>query len=125
MKSAVIYTSKLGNAKKVAERIAKALDADLIKIGKEKIDISGYDRIIVGSGVYAGSISKAMDRFITENDLKNASLFVTCAYNDDKGADQLEKIANRYGIADAIFFNKCDIKSESEDSKLNAYIKSL
>lgn len=125
MKTAVIYTSKIGNTGKAAERIAKAIGADCIKLGKQDVDISQYERVILGSGVYAGSISKAMDRFITSHDVSKASLFVTCAYNDDKGAAQLEKIAGKYGIPDAIFFNKKDIKSEDENSKLNEYIKTL
>ena len=125
MKTAVVYTSKIGNTAKVAQRIASEIGADLFKLGKDEFDIASYDRLILGSGVYAGKISKAMSNFIQGNDLKNASLFVTCAYNDDKGADQLERIAQKYGIADAIFFNKVDFKTDSKDSKLGAYIASL
>ena len=125
MKTAVVYTSKIGNTAKVAKRISEAIDADLFKLGQDDFDTNAYDRFILGSGVYAGKISKAMSRFIESNDLKNVSLFITCAYNDDKGAKQLEKIAQRYDIADAIFFNKCDYKTEGEDTKLSQYIKTL
>ena len=125
MKTAVIYTSKVGNTAKVAKRIADSIDADLFKLGKDEFDVNAYDRVILGSGVYAGKISKAMSDFIQNNELKNASLFITCLYNDDKGARQLEAIAEKYGIADAIYFNKPDFKTDSEDSKLSVYIESL
>ena len=125
MKTAVVYTSKVGNTAKVAKRIAEAIDADLFKLGQDEFDVKAYDRFILGTGVYAGKISKAMNEFITKNDLGNVSLFVTCMYNDEKGAKQLEKIANKYGISDAIFFNKVDFKTDSPDSKLADYIKTL
>lgn len=125
MKTAVVYTSKVGNTKVAAEKIAKAIGADIFKLGTDDVDISQYERVILATGVYAGKISKAMDGFISQNDVKKASLVITCMYKGEKGAKQLESISNRYGIADAIFFNKSDIRNESEDSKLAEYIKSL
>ena len=125
MKTAVVYSSKLGNTKLAAEKIARAIGADIFKLGTDTVDVSQYERVILATGVYAGKISKAMDEYISNNDVKKASLVVTCMYKGEKGAKQLEDISNRYGIADAIFFNKADIKSESDDSKLAEYIKSL
>ena len=107
MTTAVIYSSKIGNTRKVAEYIAQRIGAEAIDV-KNKPDASKYDRIIIGTGVYAGKPSKAITNFVTENKekLSGASLFVTCLYNDDKGAKQLETIANNLGIADAIFFDR-------------------
>ena len=126
MTTAVIYSSKFGSTKKVAEYIAQKINAEAINVKKCK-DISGYDRIIIGSGVYAGSPSKAITRFVEDNrdKLSSASLFLTCAYNDEKGANQLEAIAGKLGIADAIFFDKAKKQIGAEGSKLEEYIKSL
>jgi menaquinone-dependent protoporphyrinogen oxidase len=126
MTTAVIYASKTGNTKKVAEYIARKIGAEAISI-KDCNDLSSYDRIIIGTGVYAGKPSKAMRNFIEANKdkLANASLFVTCLYNDDKGAKQLEAIAESFGIADAIFFDHVKKQIGVEGSKLEEYIATL
>ena len=126
MTTAVIYASKTGTTKKVAEYIAGKINAEAISI-KDKPDLTKYDRIIIGTGVYAGKPSKAMRNFIDENKdkLANASLFVTCLYNDDKGAKQLETIAESFGIADAIFFDGAKKQIGVEGSKLEEYIATL
>lgn len=126
MTTAVIYYSKTGKTKAAAEYIASKLNADLL-VADASVDVSKYDKIIIGTGVYAGKPAKAMAGFINANKgkLGSASLFVTCAYNDEKGAKQLENLANSFGIADAIFFNKVKKQIGVPDSKLEDYIKSL
>lgn len=126
MTSAVIYTSKTGGTKKVANYIASKIGAEAIQL-TDGIDPSKYEKVILGSGVYAGKISKAMMTFIDANRdrLKDASLFVCCMFDGDKGAKQLEKISETTGIADAIFFTKPKAQMEKADSKLNEYIKTL
>ena len=126
MTTAVIYSSKTGNTRKVAEYIAQKIGAEAINV-KGCGDISGYDRIILGCGVYAGKPAKVMTKFVEANKdrLSNASLFVTCLYNDEKGAKQLETIADNFGIADAIFFDKAKKQIGVEGSKLEEYIASL
>lgn len=126
MATVVVYGSKLGSTKAAAEYIAKKLNADVFP-ASEPVDLSKYDKIIIGSGVYAGKPAKAVSNFVASNKeaVKGASLFVSCMYNDDKGADQLEKIANSLGIADAIFFNKVKKQIGVKDSKLELYIESL
>ncbi len=126
MSKIVIYTSKLGGTRKVAEYIASKIGAEAVQLNDD-IDLSKYDKIILGSGVYAGKTSKAMTAFIDahKEQLKDASLFVCCMFDGDKGAKQLEKISEATGIADAIFFTKTKAQMEKEDSKLNEYIKTL
>ena len=126
MTTAVIYSSKTGNTKKVAEYIEHKINAKAINV-KDCTDISGYDKIILGCGVYAGKPSKIMRQFVENNKekLASASLFVTCLYNDDKGAKQLETIANNFGIADAIFFDRAKKQIGVEGSKLEEYIATL
>ncbi len=126
MATAVIYVSKTGNTRKVAEYIAEKIGAEAIDV-KNNPDASKYDRIILGTGVFAGKIPKAMRQYVADNKdgLSNASLFVTCLYNDEKGAKQLEGIANLLGIADAIFFDGAKKQIGAEGSKLEEYIKTL
>lgn len=126
MSKIVIYTSKLGGTKKVANYIASKIGAEAVQLNDD-IDLSKYDRIILGSGVYAGKPSKAMLAFIDahKEQLKDASLFVCCMYDGEKGAKQLEKISELTGIADVIFFNKPKEQISVADSKLNEYIGTL
>ena len=126
MSKIVIYTSKLGGTKKVANYIASKIGAEAVQLN-EDIDLSKYDKIILGSGVYAGKPSKAMMSFIEahKEQLKDASLFVCCLYDGEKGAKQLERISELTGIADVIFFNKPKDQISVADSKLNEYIGTL
>jgi len=76
MKTAIIYLSKYGTTKKVAGMIGARLTDDevtLIDLNKNQSpDLSFYDRIIVGSGVYTGSAKKKFREFLTVN---HVSLF--------------------------------------------------
>ena len=126
MRTAIIYCSKTGNTKKVAEYIASKIGAEIIT-ADASVDASRYDKVIIGTGVFAGKLPKAMNEFIDANKgkLSDASLFVTCLYKGDKGAAQLERLAGLVGVSDAIFFNKVKDQIAKEDSKLNEYIRTL
>jgi menaquinone-dependent protoporphyrinogen oxidase len=130
MPTAVIYLSKTGNTRRVAEYIANSIGAQAIDIRDDKdlpSKMKKYDRIILGTGIYAGKPSKAFVEFVKENrnSLEKASLFVTCLYEEKRGAEQLERVATNLGIADAIFFNKARKQMGIHDSKLETYIESL
>ncbi len=56
-KTAVIYKSNYGSTTQYAEAIAKALSGDLIPRNQAaNVDLSQYDTIIYGGGLYAGGI---------------------------------------------------------------------
>jgi len=105
MKTLVVYYSKTGNTKYVAEKIAENLGAEIseitdkknrkgklnfVKSGYESIrkklteievnkKINGYDFVIVGSPVWAGKIAPAARTFLVKNDFadKKLAFFVT------------------------------------------------
>ncbi|MDE6132113.1 MAG: flavodoxin domain-containing protein [Oscillospiraceae bacterium] len=58
MKTVVVYKSKYGYTKKYAEWLAESLGCD-IKENASLADVSGYDCIICGGGIYAGRINGA------------------------------------------------------------------
>ena len=126
MVTAVIYASKTGSTKKAAEYIASKINGTAINV-KEKIDLTKYDRIIIGSGVYGGKPAKSISEFVRINKsaLAAASLFLCCMFDNEKGDKQLEKIANELGIADATYFNKVKGQIGDDSSKLGTYISSL
>jgi len=70
MKTLIIYASvHHKNTEKIAKIIAEELDAELVKAPlKDDIDVSKYDLIGLGSGIYMGSFSipifQAIDKMI-------------------------------------------------------------
>lgn len=127
MKAVVVYSSKFGQTRAAAERIAEALEADIFDLGKESPDLSGYDKVFVGTGIYAGKPSKSTRDFVYANPqwFENASLFVSCAKKEEKAAKQLEEASKKFKMADAIFFNKPKKQVYVPGSKLEEYIASI
>ena len=58
MKAIVIYCSKTGFTKRYAQWIAQELGCDAVPVQK-KMELSGYDAVIFGSWLMAGSVRKA------------------------------------------------------------------
>lgn len=87
-KVAVIYKSKYGSTKQYAEWIAEESEADLFEYTEIKIEqLSKYDTIIFGGGLYASGINGV--GLITKNfkilKIKNLIIFtVGVASTDDK-----------------------------------------
>lgn len=70
MKTAIIYYSKKATTQKVAKIISEKLNSQegLIYLkNKPSFDISTYDRIIIGSPIYAGNSHNKVKKFIASN----------------------------------------------------------
>jgi menaquinone-dependent protoporphyrinogen oxidase len=84
----IVYGTRLGATASTAEEIAKILrkegyEARVVDAKKEKVkDISGYDLIVVGSGIamgkWTGETEDFLKRFRGELAGKKAALFVSC-----------------------------------------------
>ncbi|MEA4977906.1 MAG: flavodoxin domain-containing protein [Methanomassiliicoccaceae archaeon] len=106
----VIYASKLGSTGKTAHYIAEELGADIFDLKEQSIiDLSRFDRVIIGTGIYAGKPNKLVASFIQHNkgqlDGRNVGLFLCCAFRDDEAAAQCETVSKELGIGDAVFFS--------------------
>jgi len=80
MKTLIIYDSLTGNTEKIARVMAKALKARLVKLNKANAkEISKYDLVGFGSGIYAMRHSKNLLRFAEKLPTtdKNAFIFST------------------------------------------------
>ena len=97
MRTAVFFTSKFRTTQRTAEYIAKALDADLFDIKKGAPSADGHDLVILGSGIYAGEVSRSMRNFVENNaealSGKRVALFVCCRSDGKKAEDQLSHVA--------------------------------
>lgn len=98
MKTAIIYASKHGTTQKVAETIKLKLPNDEVELfnlsQKPKFEFRKFDRVIIGSSIYAGSIHPKARKFVSQNmiDLlqKEVAIFVCCMFFD-KANQQIEK----------------------------------
>jgi flavodoxin len=79
MKVKVMYHSKTGNTKKVAEAIAKAVGTTAVQI-TEKIKFDSADVLFIGDGVYGAKPNKVTEEFIKtldSNKVKKVAVFGT------------------------------------------------
>jgi menaquinone-dependent protoporphyrinogen oxidase len=99
MKTAIIYYSKKGTTQKVAKIISEKLNSeeDLINLKQNTpLNISSYDRIIIGTPIYAGNSSKKVKKFIVANlnhlQKKEIGLYV-CGMEkeEEKQREELER----------------------------------
>ncbi|GAX46423.1 flavodoxin domain-containing protein [Pseudolactococcus reticulitermitis] len=91
---AVIYQSHYGTTQKYAEWIAQALDADLLNRKKVSVsDLSQYDMIIYGGGLYAGGLL-GID-LVSKSKFKHLVVF-TVGLADPKLMDYAEIMAKAF-----------------------------
>lgn len=110
MKKLVIYYSKKGNNKYIAQKIAKELNCDIdelkppinnlfhllltsvLKIGSGlrsiNINVSDYDQVILCSPIWMGQLISPILSFIKKNKKSiNQLFFVTCCASEEKSKD--------------------------------------
>lgn len=79
---AIIYRSKYGATKQYAEWIAKALNAELLEKSSVKPeDLSKYNIIVYGGGLYASGISGI--ELVTKNPCQNLVIFTVGLANPE------------------------------------------
>ena len=103
MKAIVIYASIAhGNTGKVAKAIAETLKADLIETEKvNPNDLSNYDLVGFGSGIYNGSLHKNIFELIAKLPgpfIKKAFIFSTSGYGKTTSNDKLKAELVRKGF---------------------------
>ena len=93
MKTLIAYATKHGTSEKCAKMLKAELngEVDLVNLEKmSKIDLGGYDQVIIGGSVYAGRMRKPVRAFCLQHleELKNkrVGLFF-CGIADGKDAD--------------------------------------
>jgi len=102
MKFQVIYFSRKGSTKKVADAIASEIGVNAEDVKTSKLHKDSF--IFLGSGCYGGKPGKHMTEFIEKNDFKsrNIALFGTSGGGEGKETEVMEnmlidKVANVKG----------------------------
>jgi flavodoxin len=102
MKAIVVYYSRGGNTRKVAEAIAEELDVTPIDVKSASPDVSDASLVIVGSGTYGGKPGKEMVAYL-ENlkpaSGKKAACFSSCAGDATKTLEAMKEILKRKGFS--------------------------
>lgn len=83
MKTEIIYCSKSGNTKKVADTIAQAL-GQIPKAISQDFLFNDIDVLFLGAGAYANKVEKGMAEFISKlnsSQVKNVALFGTYGWH--------------------------------------------
>lgn len=115
----IVYGTRYGATESTSEEIAKVLrgeglDVKVVNAKKEKIkDISGYDLVIVGSGMQMAKWTAAADGFLNrfQKDLagKKVAIFVSSAaqalFEHEKKTEEMEKARKQYLEDKAARFN--------------------
>ncbi|MEG0329782.1 MAG: flavodoxin domain-containing protein [Longicatena sp.] len=99
MKIALAYASKYGAVKEIAQLIQKDIDLVLIDLKKEKICVSDYDVIIIGTSVYAGMMQKEVKQLIHEQSTlldKKVFMFLSGLNKDDTKKVIVENVGETF-----------------------------
>jgi flavodoxin len=81
----VVYFSRDGKTRKVAEAITQELGCKAIDVKKETPDVSGVDLLIVGSGNYGGKPGDKLVEFL--NNLQSSSKREAVVFATSGGPD--------------------------------------
>jgi len=83
----VVYFSRGGKTRKVAEAIAQELECEAVDVKKETPDVSGVELLIVGSGQYVGKLHETLQGFLDRlqpSGKSKAAVFATAGGPDPK-----------------------------------------
>lgn len=147
----VVYYSRTGNTRKVAELISEHLDCDieeiwdkkdrsgawgymqsgydatfkrLADIGEIKNDPANYDLVIIGTPVWAGTMSSPIRTYITRNNAKFNDIAFFCTMGgsgDMRTFRAMEELAGKHPKA-TLSITEREIKNISYERKLNEFI---
>lgn len=151
MKALVVYFTRTGNTKVVAEFLAGKLDCDIEEIvddkkrtgfigsagayispinkkttiKKIKADLKKYDTIILGTPIWWYTIAPAAREFITKNKsrINDIALFYTCVKETKIKA--VEDVKDHFGKApcSAVCIESESIKNMTFGKKIESFIK--
>jgi len=152
MRILVVFYSRTGNIRRVAEAIAERLKADmeeirdarsrsgmlgflrsgyealagkLPKIQQVSRSPSEYDLVLIGSPVWVGKLSSPMRSYLTlyGRSIKQTAFFCTCKSDEGRAFKEMEALSKK-PIATLCIREK-EIKSGEYIRKIEEFIKSL
>ncbi len=155
MKTCIIYNSYSGVTRRIAEQIQKASDGDLVevkskeysskltaytigcyramkgmcdRIEPETIEVSLYDRIVIGTPVWAGRVTPAINAAVEALagcNGKKAVIYATCGGKEGETIPFLRKALEARGVTvtGEFVFDKTSAKDPERISSIIAKVK--
>jgi flavodoxin len=109
MKIALVYFSRGGNTRKIAEVMAEELGVMAVDVKKEQPDVSDVDLLVVGSGTYGSKPGKGMVAYLENLKPvagKKAACFSSCASGDaSKTLQAMKGILSKKGYSNVDCFS--------------------
>ena len=153
MKSLVVYYSRTGNTRKIAEKISSTLDCEieeifdtkkrngpigymgaakdaktkkLTKLKDIKNDPAAYDRVIIGTPIWAWTISTPIRTYLTNNNKKLRSVAFFCTHGGNPGTtfEEMEDICKKKPVGILEISGK-EMKAGTDDKKLKEFVKKI
>jgi len=130
-KCLVVYYSKGGNTKAVAEAVAKKMDGDLCEVSEQgvvtpSVNPSTYDLVVVGTPVNGFRASLPIQGYLTQNGgkLPKYALYATYSLHPMGTLGGMEKLVGKKPVATEKF-KSADIKLGKIDAKVDAFVTLL
>jgi flavodoxin len=135
MKTAVIYLTKTGHSKKIAEAVAAALSINAQDI-KTEPELSDVDLLFIVGGIYASKSDPKMIAYIKKIDgsmVRKAALITSCASNRIKqdmvrkalGSNNIEVLADELICKGSLLFLRPGQPNITEIGKAVSYAKAV
>ncbi|MFA4639824.1 flavodoxin family protein [Pyrococcus kukulkanii] len=134
MKTLIVFYSRSRTTKRIAQEVARALNADIDEIIDKKPrkgilgfliagydatmgktteiefekDPSSYDLVVIGTPVWNGRVTPAIRTYLLQNrgKIRNAAFFCTCAGRPGKCLEQMEEILGKRPVLRKILVRK-------------------
>lgn len=97
MKTLILFSSSHGTTEKAAQLLKEQLLGDVELVNLKECpypSLVGYNSVIIGSSIYAGSVKSRVKKFLKQNQsvlmTKHLGLFLCCMYEGDKAQKQFE-----------------------------------
>lgn len=99
MNVAVVYSSKTGHTKKIAEAMAKELGVEAKSI-LDKPVFSNIDLLFIGTGIYKGKIAPELYSFLESFDSKNvkSAVIFSTSMSPNSQTSALRDLLSRRGV---------------------------
>ncbi len=127
-KCLVVYYSKTGSTKILAEAVAKGVGADICEVneqGAATLDASDYGLVVVGTPVHGMRPSPPIQSYLTANKEKmgKVAFFATCGLMAGGTFGGMEKLAGKKPVATFSMKGGDALKGKLE--KVDGFVASL
>jgi menaquinone-dependent protoporphyrinogen IX oxidase len=149
----VVYYSRAGKTKELAEELANRLGCDIeavvdkrkrngihmltsgrdaqkmsfTEIGQPANDPSAYDLVVIGTPVYSSRVSAPMRTYLTMNkdNIKKSAFFLTHMLKKNHAFEDMEAILSKEPIACLEIRRRRDLRAGTYEKKLGDFVEQI